>query len=110
MITTASGLQYEVIKEGIGEKPGPNDKVTVHYHGTLPDGTVFDSSVDRNEPATFPVSGVIAGWVEGLQLMSEGSKYKFIIPANLAYGSRGAGGQIGPNQVLHFEVELISID
>jgi FKBP-type peptidyl-prolyl cis-trans isomerase FklB len=108
--TTASGLQYEVVKEGSGETPKPTDKVTVHYRGTLPDGTVFDSSYDRNEPATFPVNGVIAGWVEALQLMKPGAKYKLVIPPALAYGDRGAGGQIGPNQVLLFDVELISID
>jgi FKBP-type peptidyl-prolyl cis-trans isomerase FklB len=108
--TTASGLQYEVVKEGSGESPKPTDKVTVHYRGTLPDGTVFDSSYDRNEPATFPVNGVIPGWVEALQLMKPGAKYRLVIPPALAYGERGAGGQIGPNQVLLFDVELLSID
>lgn len=107
---TASGLQYEVVKEGSGESPKPTDKVTVHYRGTLPDGKVFDSSYDRNEPATFPVNGVIPGWVEALQLMKPGAKYKLVIPPALAYGERGAGGEIGPNQVLLFEVELLSID
>ena len=108
--TTASGLQYEVVQEGSGESPKPTDKVTVHYRGTLPDGKVFDSSYDRNEPATFPVNGVIPGWVEALQLMKPGAKYKLVIPPALAYGERGAGGQIGPNQVLIFDVELMSVD
>lgn len=108
--TTASGLQYEVVTEGTGESPKPTDRVTVHYRGTLPDGTVFDSSYDRNEPATFPVNGVIPGWVEALQLMKPGAKYKLVIPPALAYGERGAGGDIGPNQVLLFDVELIKIE
>lgn len=107
---TPSGLQYTVIKEGTGPKPTINDNVTTHYHGTLIDGTVFDSSVDRGQPASFPVSGVIPGWTEALQMMSVGSKYKLFVPANLAYGERGAGPQIGPNSTLIFEVELISID
>lgn len=107
---TASGLQYEVVKEGSGESPKATDKVTVHYRGTLPDGTVFDSSYDRNEPATFPVNGVIPGWVEALQLMKPGAKYRLVIPPALAYAERGAGGEIGPNQVLIFDVELLSID
>ena len=110
VITTESGLQYEILKEGEGKKPSANDQVTVHYHGTLIDGTVFDSSVDRGEPATFPVNGVIPGWVEALQLMNTGSKWKLTIPANLAYGERGAGGIIGPNTTLIFEVELIKIN
>jgi len=108
--TTASGLQYEVVTEGSGESPKPTDKVTVHYRGTLPDGTEFDSSYSRNEPATFPVNGVIPGWVEALQLMKPGAKYKLVIPPALAYAERGAGQDIGPNQVLLFDVELISID
>ena len=108
--TTESGLQYEILTPGVGESPKETDKVTVHYHGTLIDGTVFDSSVERGEPATFPVNGVIAGWVEALQLMNPGAKYKLFIPSNLAYGERGAGGAIGPNSTLIFEVELISID
>ena len=109
--TTASGLQYEVLTEGSGESPKPTDRVTVHYRGTLPDGTVFDSSYDRKEPATFPVNGVIPGWVEALQLMKPGAKYHLVIPPALAYGERGAaGGQIGPNQALVFDVELISIE
>jgi FKBP-type peptidyl-prolyl cis-trans isomerase FklB len=110
VITTASGLQYQIIKEGTGAKPTLNDKITAHYHGTLVDGTVFDSSVDRGQPASFPVSGVIPGWTEALQLMPVGSKWKLFLPSNLAYGERGAGGKIGPNSVLIFEVELISID
>jgi FKBP-type peptidyl-prolyl cis-trans isomerase FklB len=105
--TTASGLQYIVMKEGAGAKPTLNDKVTTHYHGTLIDGTVFDSSVERGQPASFPVSGVIPGWTEALQMMTVGSKYKLFVPAKLGYGERG---KIGPNSVLIFEVELISID
>jgi FKBP-type peptidyl-prolyl cis-trans isomerase FklB len=110
VITTESGLQYEVMTEGSGEKPALEDKVTTHYHGTLIDGTVFDSSVDRGEPVSFPVNGVIPGWTEALQLMAVGSKYKLYIPSELGYGERGAGGAIGPNQALIFEVELISIE
>ena len=109
VVTTATGLQYEVLKEGSGDSPKETDNVTVHYHGTLIDGTVFDSSVDRGQPATFPVNGVIPGWVEALQLMNAGAKYKLFIPSNLAYGERGAAGAIGPNATLVFEVELISI-
>ena len=109
VITTSTGLQYEVLVEGLGDFPKETDQVTVHYHGTLIDGTVFDSSVERGQPATFPVNGVIAGWVEALQLMRPGAKYKLFIPSNLAYGERGAGGSIGPNATLIFEVELISI-
>jgi FKBP-type peptidyl-prolyl cis-trans isomerase FklB len=108
--TTASGLQYEVIKMGEGPKPAATDKVTVHYHGTLIDGTVFDSSVERGQPATFPLNGVIAGWTEALQLMPVGSKFRIFLPSNLAYGERGAGQLIGPNSTLIFEVELLSID
>lgn len=110
VITTESGLQYEVINSGNGPKPQASDKVTVHYHGTLIDGTVFDSSVDRGEPAQFGVTQVIPGWVEALQLMSVGDKWKLTIPSNLAYGDRGAGGIIGPGATLIFEVELISIN
>lgn len=110
VVTTASGLQYEVLRPGSGAKPTPADKVTVHYHGTLIDGTVFDSSVDRNSPATFGVTQVIQGWVEGLQLMSMGAKYKFFIPYDLAYGERGAGPKIPPYSTLVFEVELIKIN
>tara|TARA_B100001741_G_C16512786_1_gene580617 strand:+ start:511 stop:1185 length:675 start_codon:yes stop_codon:yes gene_type:complete len=108
--TTASGLQYEVLTNGTGATPVETDQVTVHYHGTLVDGTVFDSSVERGQPATFPVNGVIPGWVEALQLMNVGSKYKLYIPSDLAYGERGAGGSIGPNETLIFEVELLSIN
>jgi len=110
VVTTATGLQYEVIQAGSGDSPKETDQVTVHYHGTLIDGTVFDSSVERNQPATFPVNGVIPGWVEALQLMNPGAKYKLFIPYNLAYGERGAGGAIGPFSTLIFEVELISIN
>ena len=108
--TLASGLQYEVLTKGAGVSPKATDKVTVHYHGTLIDGTVFDSSVERGDPATFPVNGVISGWVEALQLMAVGDKWKLFIPSNLAYGERGAGGQIGPNSALIFEVELLKIN
>ena len=108
--TTESGLQYEVIVEGNGPKPVAEDEVTVHYHGTTLDGTVFDSSVNRGEPVNFPVNGVIQGWQEALQLMSVGSKWKLYIPSDLAYGPRGAGQSIGPNETLIFEVELISIN
>ena len=109
VVETASGLQYSVITEGSGAKPTAKNKVTVHYIGTLIDGTVFDSSVSRGEPATFGVTQVISGWVEGLQLMSKGAKYKFFIPSNLAYGAQGAGKSIGPNATLIFEVELLEI-
>jgi FKBP-type peptidyl-prolyl cis-trans isomerase FklB len=104
-----SGLQYEVLTEGIGEKPLASNKVTCHYHGTLIDGTVFDSSVKRGQPATFPLSMVIKGWTEGLQLMAVGSKWRFFIPPNLAYGERQTGSHIGPNSTLIFDVELIGI-
>lgn len=107
--TTASGLQYEVMKEGEGPKPAVTDTVSVHYHGTLLNGKVFDSSVDRKEPATFGVQQVIKGWTEALQLMSVGSKYKLFIPADLAYGDTGAGSDIGPGETLVFEVELLEI-
>lgn len=106
---TPSGLQYEIITEGTGAKPSLEDVVQVHYHGTLIDGTVFDSSVDRGEPATFPLNGVIDGWTEALQLMPVGSKWKIYIPSNLAYGEAGAGGMIGPNSALIFDVELLDI-
>jgi FKBP-type peptidyl-prolyl cis-trans isomerase FklB len=109
VITTESGLQYEIIKAGEGAKPAATDQVKVHYHGTLIDGKVFDSSVDRGEPVTFPVQGVIQGWVEALQLMPVGSKWKLFIPSNLAYGEQGAGGDIGPGAALIFEVELLDI-
>ena len=107
--TLASGLQYEVLKNGSGKKPGATDQVKCHYHGTLIDGTVFDSSVERGEPAVFGVNQVIAGWVEALQLMSEGSKWRLFIPSDLAYGSRGAGQTIQPNSALIFDVELLEI-
>jgi FKBP-type peptidyl-prolyl cis-trans isomerase len=107
--TTASGLQYEVIKEGAGPKPTDSSTVSVQYHGTLLDGTVFDSSKDRGQPAQFPLNRVIKGWSEGIQLMNVGAKYKFWIPADLAYGDQGAGGKIKPGSLLVFEVELISI-
>ena len=110
VITLESGLQYEVIKSGDGAKPTLNDQVTTHYHGTLIDGTVFDSSVERGQPASFPVSGVIKGWTEALQLMSVGSKWRLFVPHGLGYGERGAGPQIGPYSTLIFEVELISIN
>ena len=109
VVTTESGLQYKVLSQSDGEKPNAEDTVTVHYEGKLIDGTVFDSSIQRGEPATFPLGGVIAGWTEGLQLMTVGSKWQFTIPPELAYGERGAGGAIGPNEALVFEVELISI-
>jgi len=107
--TTASGLQYKIIKEGTGKKPTANDTVTVHYTGRLIDGTEFDSSVKRGQPATFPVGGVIPGWTEALQMMKEGAKWELFIPANLAYGERGAGPKIQPNSVLTFDVELIKV-
>lgn len=108
--TTASGLQYEVLQEGSGEKPTSSSKVTVHYTGKLLDGTVFDSSVERGQPATFGVTQVIGGWTEALQLMSPGAKYRLFIPYNLAYGERGAGQDIKPYATLIFDVELISIN
>jgi FKBP-type peptidyl-prolyl cis-trans isomerase FklB len=110
VFTLESGLQYEVIKSGDGAKPSLNDQVTTHYHGTLIDGTVFDSSVERGQPASFPVNGVIKGWTEALQLMNVGSKWRLFVPHDLAYGERGAGPQIGPFTTLIFEVELISIN
>jgi FKBP-type peptidyl-prolyl cis-trans isomerase len=110
IITTASGLQYKVVTMGTGEKPTAADKVKVHYHGTTIDGEVFDSSVERGEPITFPLGGVIPGWTEGVQLMPVGSKFIFYIPSDLAYGDRGAGGIIKPGAALIFEVELISIE
>jgi FKBP-type peptidyl-prolyl cis-trans isomerase FklB len=107
--TLPSGLQYKVIKAGTGKKPKSSDTVTVQYRGTLIDGTEFDSSYRRGQPATFQVTGVIPGWTEGLQLMGEGAKWQLFIPSNLAYGERGMGGLIGPNATLIFEVELISV-
>ncbi|MFT4615273.1 MAG: FKBP-type peptidyl-prolyl cis-trans isomerase FklB [Bacteroidia bacterium] len=106
---TDSGLQYEVLATGDGEKPSLNTTVRTHYHGTLIDGTIFDSSVTRGEPAEFPVSGVIGGWTEALQLMPVGSKWKLYVPYHLAYGENGAGGAIGPYAALIFEVELLAI-
>lgn len=109
VITLDSGLQYEVITEGSGAKPSASATVRTHYHGTLIDGTVFDSSYDRGQPAEFPVNGVIAGWTEALQLMPVGSKWKLHIPYQLAYGERGAGGAIAPFSALVFDVELLDI-
>lgn len=107
--TTASGLQYEVLEEGTGAQPSAGDQVKVHYTGKLIDGTVFDSSVERGEPATFGVTQVIPGWVEALQLMKAGSKWRLFIPSQLAYGPQGAGGVIGPNSTLIFDVELLRV-
>lgn len=107
---TASGLHYKVVKAGAGKSPGKTDKVKVHYHGTLIDGTVFDSSVERKEPVTFPVDQVIPGWTEALQMMKEGDKWQIVLPSKIAYGEQGAGGKIGPNSTLVFEVELLSIE
>ena len=109
VVTTDSGLQYEVLKEGNGKKPKATDKVRCHYEGTLIDGTVFDSSYQRNEPAVFGLNQVITGWTEGVQLMSEGAKYRFYIPYRLAYGESGAGGMIPPFATLIFDVELIEV-
>lgn len=110
VVTLPSGLQYEILKEGNGPKPKATDTVTTHYHGTLIDGTVFDSSVERNQPASFPVNGVIQGWVEALQLMPVGSKWKLYIPSDLAYGANPhPGGPIEPHMALIFEVELLAI-
>ena len=109
VVVLPSGLQYEIMVEGNGAKPGPRDVVTTHYHGTLIDGSVFDSSVERRAPASFPLDRVIAGWTEGLQLMSVGSKWKFFIPSNLAYGDRRIPG-IPSNSTLIFEVELLDIE
>jgi len=110
VITTASGLQYEVMTAAKGPHPKEISEVTVHYRGTLEDGTEFDSSYARGTPATFPLNNVILGWTEGVQLMAKGAKYKFFVPPTLAYGERGAGPRIGPNALLIFEVELISFD
>lgn len=105
---TSSGLQYEILSEGNGPKPSATSKVTCHYHGTLIDGTVFDSSVQRGQPATFPLNMVIKGWTEALQLMPSGSKWRLFLPPHLAYGERQTGAHIGPNSTLIFDVELIS--
>ena len=109
VITTESGLQYEAITQGNGPKPGATDEVSVNYRGTLIDGTEFDSSYERGEPVTFPVNRVIGGWTEALLLMPVGSKYRLVIPSDLAYGERGSGANIGPNATLIFEVELLAI-
>ena len=109
VVTLPSGLQYQVLKEGNGKSPKATDKVVCHYEGMLIDGTMFDSSVQRGEPATFPLNGVIAGWTEGLQLMKEGAKYRFFIPYQLGYGERGAGASIPPFATLVFDVELIEV-
>jgi len=109
VVTLKSGLQYEILTVGNGAKPKVTDKVKCHYHGTLIDGTVFDSSVERGVPAEFPVNGVIQGWVEALQLMPVGSKWRLYIPYNLGYGARGAGDSIGPYSTLIFDVELLEI-
>ena len=109
VVSLPSGLQYEVLHEGTGAKPKASNKVTCHYHGTLIDGTVFDSSVTRGVPATFPLNMVIKGWTEGLQLMSVGSKWRFFIPASLGYGSKQVSAEIGANSTLIFDVELLDI-
>jgi FKBP-type peptidyl-prolyl cis-trans isomerase len=107
--TTASGLQYEVVAPGAGKSPRATDTVLVHYEGTLIDGTVFDSSYQRREPIDFPLNQVISGWTEGVQLMQEGAKFRFYIPSELAYGKRGAGPDIGPDEALIFDVELLQV-
>ncbi len=109
IITTESGLQYKILKEGEGKSPGESDRIKVHYKGTKLDGTVFDSSYDRGQPAAFQADQVIKGWTEGLQLMKEGGKYRLFIPGDLAYGQRGRTPQIGPNELLIFEVELLEV-
>ncbi len=109
VVELASGLQYQVLTAGSGAKPTATDKVKCHYHGSLINGTVFDSSVDRGEPAVFPVGGVIQGWVEALQLMEVGAKWRLFIPSELGYGAQGAGGAIGPHETLIFDVELLEI-
>jgi FKBP-type peptidyl-prolyl cis-trans isomerase FkpA len=109
VVTTASGLQYKVITEGTGKSPKATDTVLVHYAGTLINGTEFDSSYKRKEPIEFPLNRVIPGWTEGVQLMKEGAKYRFFIPSKLAYGKQGAGRDIGPNEALIFDVELLKV-
>ena len=108
--TLPSGLQYEILNEGTGKTPARTDNVTTHYHGTLIDGTVFDSSYDRGQPATFPVNGVISGWTQALMMMKEGAKWRLYIPSELAYGAQGAGADIGPNTTLVFDVELLKVN
>jgi FKBP-type peptidyl-prolyl cis-trans isomerase FklB len=110
IVVTESGLKYEILESGSGATPGPTDRVTVHYRGTLDDGTEFDSSYKRGQPAVFPVNRVIRGWTEALQLMKEGDKWRLTIPPDLAYGERGAGNAIPPNATLTFEVELIRVN
>jgi FKBP-type peptidyl-prolyl cis-trans isomerase FklB len=109
VVSLPSGLQYKIVRAGTGKTPADTDTVTVHYSGTLLDGTIFDSSYRRGEPATFPINGIIPGWTEALKLMQEGAKWQLVIPPDLAYGERGAGAAIGPNATLLFDVELISI-
>ncbi|MGC6425421.1 MAG: FKBP-type peptidyl-prolyl cis-trans isomerase [Akkermansiaceae bacterium] len=109
MTTTDSGLQYEVLEKGEGDSPGPRDQVEVHYEGRLEDGTVFDSSYERNSPAIFPLNAVIKGWTEGLQFMKPGARYRFTIPSHLAYGDKGVGALIEAGATLIFEVELIAV-
>lgn len=109
VVTTSSGLQYQILQEGTGKQPKATDNVKCHYEGKLIDGTVFDSSIRRGEPAVFPLNGVIAGWTEGVQLMKEGAKYRFFIPYDLAYGANGAGSSIPPYAALIFDVELIEV-
>ncbi len=109
IVTLPSGLQYQILKEGNGKSPKATDQVKCHYEGMLVDGTMFDSSIQRGAPATFPLNGVIAGWTEGLQLMKEGAKYRFFIPYHLGYGERGAGSSIPPFAALVFDVELIEV-
>ncbi|HSI89724.1 MAG TPA: FKBP-type peptidyl-prolyl cis-trans isomerase [Adhaeribacter sp.] len=108
--TLPSGMQYEILNEGTGKTPGRTDNVTTHYKGTLIDGTVFDSSYERGQPATFPVNGVIAGWTQALMMMKEGAKWRLYIPSELAYGAQGAGADIGPNATLIFDVELLKVN
>lgn len=110
IVTTKSGLQYEILDKGVGKKPKASDQVTVHYQGTTVDGHEFDSSYKRGEPATFPLNRVIAGWTEGLQLMKEGARYRFFIPSELGYGERGAGRDIPAHAALIFEVELVKVN
>ena len=110
VVTLPSGMQYEILNEGTGKTPTRTDNVTTHYKGTLIDGTVFDSSYERGQPATFPVNGVIAGWTQALMLMKEGAKWRLYIPSELAYGSQGAGADIGPNATLIFDVELLKVN